>query len=241
MKTAATVALAVVGTVAVAGVGYGGYQALNDEGPYAEVVKVEPATKTWQEPNQRCEQVTVQRQKPVKDKHQIAGSAIGAVVGGVIGHQFGGGSGKDVATAAGAVAGGYAGNKAQERIQEGNTYTTTEERCQTIMETRSEQVGYNVTYRFDGQTQTVRMENEPGDRLPLVDPLDVDRVVEVLMGFARIEKVRLDHSDPSRGSATTVVPASRSCTPRPLAGSPTLTTSTKRNAPPKAPSATGPP
>ena len=41
MKTAATVALAVVGTVAVAGVGYGGYQALNDEGPYAEVVKVE--------------------------------------------------------------------------------------------------------------------------------------------------------------------------------------------------------
>ena len=40
MKTAATVALAVVGTVAVAGVGYGGYQALNDEGPYAEVVKV---------------------------------------------------------------------------------------------------------------------------------------------------------------------------------------------------------
>ncbi len=167
MKTAATVALAVVGTVAVAGVGYGGYQALNDEGPYAEVVKVEPATKTWQEPNQRCEQVTVQRQKPVKDKHQIAGSAIGAVVGGVIGHQFGGGSGKDVATAAGAVAGGYAGNKAQERIQEGNTYTTTEERCQTIMETRSEQVGYNVTYRFDGQTQTVRMENEPGDRLPV--------------------------------------------------------------------------
>ena len=128
---------------------------------------VKPATKTWQEPNQRCEQVTVQRQKPVKDKHQIAGSAIGAVVGGVIGHQFGGGSGKDVATAAGAVAGGYAGNKAQERIQEGNTYTTTEERCQTIMETRSEQVGYNVTYRFDGQTQTVRMENEPGDRLPV--------------------------------------------------------------------------
>ncbi|NQY85531.1 MAG: hypothetical protein HRT34_12255, partial [Alcanivorax sp.] len=48
MKTAATVALAVVGTVAVAGVGYGGYQALNDEGPYAEVVNVEPATKTWQ-------------------------------------------------------------------------------------------------------------------------------------------------------------------------------------------------
>ena len=77
-----------------------------------------------------------------------------------------------------------------------------------------------------------RHTQEPGDRLPLVDPLDIDRVVEVLVGFARIEKVRLDHSDPSRGSATTVVPASRSCTPRPLAGSTTLTTSTRRKAPP---------
>ena len=65
------------------------------------------------------------------------------------------------------MAAGSPGKKAQERIQEGNTYPPTEERCQIIMETRSEQVGYNVTYRFDGQTQTVRMENEPGDRLPV--------------------------------------------------------------------------
>ena len=86
-----------------------------------------------------------------------------------------------------------------------------------------------------------RHAQKPGDRLPLVDPLDVDRVVEVLVGFARIEKVRLDHSDPSRGSATTVVPASRSCTPRPLAGRTTLTTSTRRKVPPTAPKATGPP
>ena len=43
-----------------------------------------------------------------------------------------------------------------------------------------------------------RHAQEPGDRLPLVDPLDVDRVVEVLVGFARIEKVRLDHSTPPR-------------------------------------------
>ena len=59
-----------------------------------------------------------------------------------------------------------------------------------------------------GRTDT----QEPGDRLPLVDPLDVDRVVEVLV------RVRPDRKGPSRslrplrGSATTVVPASRSCT-----------------------------
>ncbi|UWN51929.1 hypothetical protein ASALC70_04164 [Alcanivorax sp. ALC70] len=168
MNTPATVALAVTGTLAVVGVGYGGYKAVSgDANRYAEVVKVEPATKSYQEPEQRCQQVTVQRQKPVKDKHQIAGSAIGAVVGGVIGHQFGGGSGKDAATAAGAIAGGYAGNKTQERMQEGNTYTTTEERCQTVMNTRTEKNGYNVTYRLDGQTRTVRMDDEPGDRLPV--------------------------------------------------------------------------
>ena len=168
MNTPATVALAVVGTLAVVGVGYGGYKAVSgDANRDAEVVKVEPATKSYQEPEQRCQQVTVQRQKPVKDKHQITGSAIGAVVGGVIGHQFGGGSGKDAATAAGAIAGGYAGNKTQERMQEGNTYTTTEERCQTVMNTRTEKNGYNVTYRLDGQTRTVRMDDEPGDRLPV--------------------------------------------------------------------------
>ena len=168
MNTPATVALAVVSTLAVVGVGYGGYKAVSgDANRYAEVVKVEPATKSYQEPEQRCQQVTVQRQKPVKDKHQITGSAIGAVVGGVIGHQFGGGSGKDAATAAGAIAGGYAGNKTQERMQEGNTYTTTEERCQTVMNTRTEKNGYNVTYRLDGQTRTVRMDDEPGDRLPV--------------------------------------------------------------------------
>lgn len=169
MNTLGTVALTVVGVVAVAGIGYGAYNAFDSADQYAEVVKVEPAMKTWQEPTEKCQDVTVQRQKPVKDQHQIAGSVIGAVVGGVIGHQFGGGSGKDVATVAGAAAGGYAGNKTQEKMQAGNTYTATERRCSTVNETRSEQDGYKVTYRLAGQSHTVKMDDEPGDRLPVVD------------------------------------------------------------------------
>lgn len=170
MNTAGTVALTVVGVVALAGIGYGAYSAFDDGADrYAEVVKVEPATRSWQEPVENCRDVTVQRQKPVKDEHQIAGSVIGAVVGGVIGHQFGGGSGKDAATAAGAIAGGYAGNKTQEKIQSGNTYTTTEQRCTTVNKTRTEQDGYNVTYRFDGQTRTVKMDQKPGERLPVIE------------------------------------------------------------------------
>ena len=30
-------------------------------------------------------------------------------------------------------------------------------------------VGYDVTYRYDGQQQTVRMDDKPGDRLPVID------------------------------------------------------------------------
>jgi uncharacterized protein YcfJ len=30
-------------------------------------------------------------------------------------------------------------------------------------------VGYDVTYRYDGQERTVRMDNEPGQRLPVID------------------------------------------------------------------------
>jgi uncharacterized protein YcfJ len=74
-----------------------------------------------------CEDVVV-RDQP-KDKHQIAGTAIGAVAGGLLGHQVGGGKGKTLATVGGAVAGGYAGNKVQEHQQDKNASTHTERRC----------------------------------------------------------------------------------------------------------------
>ncbi|WP_281421650.1 glycine zipper 2TM domain-containing protein [Novilysobacter antarcticus] len=34
---------------------------------------------------------------------------------------------------------------------------------------RDEVVGYDVTYRFEGQERTVRMNDRPGDRLPVID------------------------------------------------------------------------
>ena len=70
-------------------------------------------------------------------------------------------------TAAGVVAGGYAGNKAQERIQAGNTYTTTEQRCETVSDARQEQRGFDVTYRLNGKTATVQMDRDPGQRIPV--------------------------------------------------------------------------
>jgi uncharacterized protein YcfJ len=74
-----------------------------------------------------CEDVRVADQP--KDKHQIAGTAIGAVAGGLLGHQVGGGKGKTLATVGGAVAGGYAGKKVQEHHQETHAGTHIERRC----------------------------------------------------------------------------------------------------------------
>ena len=136
---------------------------------YAEVLAVQPIKETIKTPREVCEDVTVTRQKPVKDQHQIAGTAIGAVVGGLLGNQVGGGTGKKIATVAGAVGGGYAGNKVQENMQAGDTYTTTENRCRTVTDTSEKVVGYDVSYQLDGKEGRVRMDSDPGSRIPVKD------------------------------------------------------------------------
>jgi uncharacterized protein YcfJ len=152
---------ATAGAIAVTAVGaIAGYQVFR--GSYAEVVAVKPVTT----PVEDCHDEQVTRTAPTRDPHQIAGTVAGAVVGGVVGHQFGSGSGNKAATAAGAVAGGYAGNKIQEKMQAGNTYTASERRCTTVGQTIT---GYDVTYRLDGRQGVVRMDHDPGSRIPVRD------------------------------------------------------------------------
>jgi uncharacterized protein YcfJ len=157
----------IVGAVVVTA---GGAIAMRSHGErYAEVLDVKPVTKTVSTPRQVCEDEVVTHQKPVKDEHQVTGTVLGAVVGGVLGNQVGGGRGKDVATVAGAAAGGYAGNKIQEKVQQGNTYQTTEQRCHTAYDSRKETVGYEVRYRLNDKESVVRMDHDPGDRIPVKD------------------------------------------------------------------------
>lgn len=65
-----------------------------------------------------------------KDRHRIAGTAVGAVVGGAVGKDVGD---RDITTAVGAAAGALIGREIQEEIQENRaeqrTVTTTERRC----------------------------------------------------------------------------------------------------------------
>ena len=136
---------------------------------YAEVLAVQPIKETIKTPREVCKDVAVTRQAPVKDQHQIAGTAIGAVVGGLLGNQVGGGNGKKIATVAGAVGGGYAGNQVQGRMQANSTYTTTETRCSTVTDTHDKIVGYDVKYDLAGKVGRVRMDRDPGSQIPVQD------------------------------------------------------------------------
>ncbi|MBU1330849.1 MAG: glycine zipper 2TM domain-containing protein [Gammaproteobacteria bacterium] len=160
---------AVLGAVGVTAGGAVATYSLVGGPDYAEVLAVEPINETIRTPREVCKDVAVTRQKPVQDQHRIAGTAIGAVVGGLLGNQVGGGTGKKIATVAGAVGGGYAGNQVQGNMQAGDTYTTTETRCSTVTDTSEKLVGYNVKYELDGKVGQVRMEKDPGSRIPVED------------------------------------------------------------------------
>ncbi len=160
----------VMGAAVAAGAGaVAGLKLLNKGPEYAEVLKVTPMSKTIRTPRQECHDEQVARQAPVKDEHQVLGTIAGALIGGVVGHQIGGGSGRDIATVAGAAGGGYAGNRVQKNLQDRDTVTTTEQKCETVYDSSEKITGYHVRYRLDGKEASVQMDHDPGPRLPVHD------------------------------------------------------------------------
>lgn len=160
----------VVGAVIVtAGAAIGGRKLFNRGPEYAVVTNVEPVMKTVSTPREHCTDVPITETAPTRDPKQVTGTVIGAVVGGVVGNQVGSGRGRDIATVAGAAAGGYAGNRIQKRTQENNTVTRTEQRCETVYDKHKERIGYDVTYKLEDETHTVRMDHDPGERIPVKD------------------------------------------------------------------------
>jgi uncharacterized protein YcfJ len=159
---------AVLGAVGVtAGGAFATYSLVKSGPEYAQVLAVQPVKTQIKTPREVCKDVAVTRQKPVQDQHQIVGTVVGALAGGLLGNQVGGGNGKKLATVAGAVGGGYAGNKVQEGMQNRDTYTTTQTRCNTVNDISDKVVGYDVRYNLDGKEGTVRMERDPGSQIPV--------------------------------------------------------------------------
>jgi uncharacterized protein YcfJ len=157
----------VVGGVAVTAAGaFAGYQAM-DNRRSAEVISVEQLTRTVRTPRQVCSDEIVTSQAPTKDPKRVTGAVLGAVVGGVVGNQIGHGTGQTVATVAGAAAGGYAGSKIQKHVQDGNTTQSVEQRCRTTYDSEQQADGYQVRYRLGDREGTVRMDHDPGRRIPV--------------------------------------------------------------------------
>ena len=145
------------------------YKMIEDRQNYAQVLDVEPVTRTVRTPRQVCHDEMVTHQEPVKDPKRVTGAVVGAVVGGVLGNQIGDGRGQTAATVAGAAAGGYAGSKIQKKTQEANTYQASETRCSTVYDTTEKADGYEVTYRLGDDTGSVYMDRHPGERIPVKD------------------------------------------------------------------------
>jgi uncharacterized protein YcfJ len=160
-----------VGGIAMVVLGAGGvtgYKSLTKP-KFAEVVAVREVMETVVSPRERCEDIQVQHQMPVKDENRIAGTVVGGVAGGLLGSAFGGGNGKTLATVAGAAAGGFAGNQVQKGMQQRDVVTSSEHRCKTVNEKSQKLVGYNVTYRLDGKDGVARTSFKPGPTLPVKD------------------------------------------------------------------------
>ncbi len=148
------------------GVGGMASQSAEAGAKYARVVSVTPVREQASAPQQVCHDEVVTQHAPVKDQHQIAGTAIGAVAGGLLGNQIGGGKGRTLATVAGAIGGGYAGHEIQKNRQENNVVSSTQRRCNTVAGKGGDKIiGYDVAYEYNGVTRTIRMDHDPGDRV----------------------------------------------------------------------------
>jgi len=169
MNTSLVTGIAVGLVVAATGGAIAGYKLINKGPDYAQVTHVEPVMKTVRTPHENCTDVPVTQTAPTRDPHRITGTVIGAVAGAVIGNQIGSGTGRDIARVGGAAAGGYAGNRIQKRTQDNNTVTTTEHHCETVYDSHQERVGYKVSYRLGDKKGTVRMDHDPGNRIPVKD------------------------------------------------------------------------
>ncbi len=149
----------------------------------ARVTQVRPIYRTIEtsRPHRECYQEEVYR-RPVRSSghgDHALGMIVGGVLGGALGHNMNHHH-SDTATIAGAVIGSAIGHDVANnkyRSRDRDNREVYEERCHTVSERYSEEQldGYRVTYRYQGQTFSTRMDHDPGDWLPVrisVSPQD---------------------------------------------------------------------
>ena len=144
----------------------------------AKVVAAEPVYRTvsYSEPVEQCtlvDEPVYTETRHRSEYRSYTGPILGAIIGGAIGNTVGHSkTNKKVGTAVGAVLGGTIGRDIQRRAEQRRTDSYGYERvryesrevCETVYETTEalELEGYDVTYRYAGQTHTTRMDHDPG-------------------------------------------------------------------------------
>ncbi len=151
---------------------------------YAKVVDVQPVIETVQIPEDRqvCREQLLQRR--VAEYRSPAPAIFGAIVGGVIGNKLGHGhrhgnrhgNGRATATVVGAAIGSVVASEVQNSKYPSKYYTENAQVCSTETYWRSEErvVAWDVSWKYRGQIYHSRMDEPPGDRIPVrvsVDPV----------------------------------------------------------------------
>lgn len=140
-----------------------------DEGvhfAWADVVRVDPiyTYERVSRPERECYDTDVARREDRRGNNAGA-TVLGAIIGGALGNQVGKGDGRKAATIAGAVAGGAIANSAARRDDQ--TYVTSERHCREVDGGYEERRvnGYDVEYRYRGETYMSRLTYDPGERI----------------------------------------------------------------------------
>ena len=129
---------------------------------YARVVKVTPQYEEVNQPREVCETEYVPDHE--HRRGSLAGPIIGGIAGGILGAQVGNGNGRVAASAAGAAIGAVVGDRMSKRDRE--TYDTREVRhCEIVDRWETRLSGYQVVYRYHGQTRTALLPYDPGRTL----------------------------------------------------------------------------
>lgn len=155
---------------------------------YAKVKRVTPIYQSFEHriPRESCwtERVRVEEYRRGPRSGSTTGTLVGGVIGGALGHAVGRGSdNKKIGTVVGSALGMSIGNDVSRRRQSQyyddypDVSYEDEQRCETTYSTEREErlSGYDVTYKYRGETFTTFMQEHPGDRLRVsvsVSPID---------------------------------------------------------------------
>lgn len=127
----------------------------------AEVISSTPVYESVNDPRRECWEERVGYEST--RRRDYGGAIVGGLVGGLLGNQIGKGSGRSWGTAVGAATGAIVGdnidNDGHRSVAGAPRY---EQRCRQIDNWSRQLSGYDVTYRYQGQTYTAFMPYDPG-------------------------------------------------------------------------------